>query len=226
MITRSESPDRTSLERIADGYRRRGFEVIVQPRGADLPSFLADSSPDLIARRGAENLLIEVEDSAKDVDPAHVDSIAQRVAAQPGWRFVIMAPAPTRTLKGADLTTLDEDAILARLDESNDLLRSGHLEAALMVAWAATEGIIRLLIARHRLAIQRDDAPTLIRSLVSEGYVDEDEFRALNEAYQFRSEIAHGRRPPRDESAREAARVAEVLAAISRALLEELPASA
>src|ERR1041385_4769889 len=121
MITRRDSPDRTSLERIADGYRRRGFDVIVQPRGADLPSFLADSSPDIIARRGSENLLIEVKDSARESDQTYVESTAERVAAQPGWSFVIMAPAPTSTLEGPDLTTLDEDAIQARLDESNVL---------------------------------------------------------------------------------------------------------
>ncbi|MEP6495914.1 MAG: hypothetical protein ABJF01_24755 [bacterium] len=226
MITPRESPSHAILERIADEYRRRGYEVIVEPNGTDLPLFLAGAIPDMIARRANERLVIEVKNSPSEVDRAQVDTIAQRIANEPGWQFVLMATGPQRTVDPPESIALDEAGIKGRLDEASALLNTGHVEAALMLAWAATEAVMRLLVAKHHLGIDRDDASTLIRSLVSEGYIDEDGFRLLNEAFRLRSAVAHGRRPIRGDVAADANKTARTLSQLSRSLLQELPASA
>jgi hypothetical protein len=226
MITPRESPPRAVLERIADDFRRRGYDVVVEPRGRDLPSFLAHATPDLIARRGDENLVVEVRRLRRDVDPTRLSAVAERVAREPGWRFVLMATRPEDATEDGELATLDEATLRQRLAEADALPEKGHPEAALMVAWAATEGIIRLLVARHRIPIERDDAPVLIRTLASEGYVDEHAFRELNDAFRLRSAVAHGRRSLEHGFTAEAHEATRALARHSQALLRELPASA
>lgn len=227
MITPKESPSRAILERIADDYRRRGYEVLVEPRGQDLPSFLADSTPDMIARRANENVVIEVKSSPEYVDQAQVNAIAHRIAEEPGWQFVLMAPSPNRIAASGALTTLDEEAIRRLLDEAITLAQSGHATAALMLAWSATEGIVRLLVTRHGLPVDRDDPSTLIRSLASEGYLSDDDFHILNETYRLRSAVAHGRvAVVGSASADDAVNATQALARLSAGLLSELPASA
>jgi hypothetical protein len=226
MITPKEGHSRELLERIADDYRRRGYNVVVEPKGNDLPRFLSGATPDIIARGATESLVIELKSSPKDVDPAQVNAIAQRIAKEPGWRFVLMATKPEQTLPGSEVSTLDEKSIRHGLAEASSLLNSGHLEAALMIAWAATEAILRLIVARHELPVDRYDPATLIRSLVSEGYIGEDAFRQLNDAFRLRSALAHGFRPSRKESAAEAKQATQALSRLSQTLLGELSVSA
>src|SRR5688572_13574751 len=91
MITPKDNPPREALERVASEYRERGYRVLVEPRGRDLPGFLRDANPDLIATRGDETLVIEVKNSPKDVDPVQLRVLSERIAAQRGWRFVVLA---------------------------------------------------------------------------------------------------------------------------------------
>src|SRR6266568_4860926 len=202
MIIPKESPSREVLERIAEGYRRRGYDVLVEPRGKDLPPFLSDATPDLIARRGSGGLVIEVKRSPERVDPNQLNAIAKRVSEHPGWHFVLMATEP----KGPETSNepsspLDEDDIRQRLDETRSLLNEGHLEAALMLGWAATEAILRLIAAREGLSLDRNDTRSLLRSLASEGFIGSEDFRQLNNALRLRSPIAHGMRGLPAESA-------------------------
>src|SRR5947207_14926270 len=94
MITPKEAPSREVLERIADDYRRRGYQVIVGPRGPDLPEFLSDATPDIIARGAHDSIVIEVKERPEHIDPAKINAVAQRVREQPGWQFVLMAARP------------------------------------------------------------------------------------------------------------------------------------
>ncbi|SRR6266566_1862591 len=227
MIIPKESPSREVLERIAQDYRRRGYEVFVEPRGKDLPPFLSDVTPDLVARRGSEGLVIEVKSSPERVDPSQLNAIAKRVSEHPGWHFVLMATDP-RGLETSNelLSPLEEDDIKRRLEETRSLLNAGHVEAALMLGWAATEAILRLIVAREELSVDRNDTRSLLRSLASEGFIGSEDFRNLNNAFLSRGSIAHGMRGLPVESANEAKLATESLLAISQTLLRELPKSA
>src|ERR687895_149936 len=112
MITPKEAPSRAVLERVAEEHRRRGYDVVIEPRGSNLPAFMPDVTPDLIAHRGDEHLVIEVKGSPRDVDRGQLSAIAQRVATQPGWRFVLMASGPdSDATLGTGLDLLDEQPI-------------------------------------------------------------------------------------------------------------------
>jgi uncharacterized protein YutE (UPF0331/DUF86 family) len=226
MITPRESPSRTVLDRIASDYRRQGYEVVVEPRGADLPDFLVGATPDLIARRQDRNVVVEVKRSPKDVDRNQVEAISQLIAKQPGWQLVLMAPGMPDEIDPAELTTVDEAAIRELIREADAVSQLGMPPAALMCAWAAAEAAARLLVTRSGIRSQRSDTASLIRTLVSEGMVTDDEFRLLNDSYRFRSAIAHGRSPIRDEVAHYAKQVTQELIAFASRMLTELRTAA
>ena len=52
--------ERDATERIAEKYRSDGFDVIVEPVGADLPPGLRRISADLIALKCGENVAVSV----------------------------------------------------------------------------------------------------------------------------------------------------------------------
>src|SRR5207302_1651701 len=102
-----------------------------------LPDFLTGATPDLIARRPGGSLVVEVKRSPTDVDHAQVQAIAQRIAKEPGWQFVLMAPGAPDENDPADITKVDEAAIRELLREASAVSQLDMPAAALMCAWAA-----------------------------------------------------------------------------------------
>jgi hypothetical protein len=222
MITPKESPPRELLQRIAEDYRRRGFEVVIEPKGKALPEFLADTTPDIIANRANEHLVIEVKRAPETVDPEQVAAISKRLATHPGWRLVLMAPEPPYRGIDSDLLTLDEQSIRHRFDEASILIAQGHAEAALMLAWSATEALLRLIASRYKVRTDRLDTGALLRALASEGLLNSDDLRQLNSTYQMRSAFAHGLRPSGVDT-NELARATNGLGNLSKRWLRLLP---
>ena len=191
--------ERQRLERIADDYRSKGFDVLVEPTGSDLPPFLGDHHPDLIARRGDERLVIEVKPSPSDSPPNQVRELAERIKREPGWRLVLIAGSPAEELMpGERLSLLSDTEVEQNLRQVSLLLASGQREEAILLAWASIEGQLRSQAKREEIPLPRPDTPTLLRQLVSLGLVDRDQHRLLSSAYRTRSAVAHGFKPDGD----------------------------
>ena len=55
--------ERAELERVADAYRARGYQVVVSPSPTELPDFARDYPPDIVARGENDSVLVEVTQS-------------------------------------------------------------------------------------------------------------------------------------------------------------------
>jgi len=224
MILPKEYPEREALEGIATDFRQRGYDVVIEPRGAALPEFLAGTTPDMIATKDNEHVVVEVKSAPDRVDPEQVRQLANRISRRAGWRFVLMAPKPReQLLPGEDLRPLDDDSIRRRFDEARKLVSSGHVEAALLLAWTAAEATMRLL---SEPSPDRPDTRSLLRRLASEGVLDQGTFAALNEAYRLRSSVAHGLTPVRGDVRGQIAAAVESLFVTSQSLLGDRRKSA
>lgn len=191
--------ERQRLERIAEEYRSKGYDVLVEPSGPDLPPFLGDHRPDLIARRGDERLVVKLKPSSSEAEHDQVRGLAERIEREPGWRFVLIAASPAEELlPGERLALLSDPEVEQHLRQARLLLQSGQREAALLLAWAAIEGQLRALAKREEIPLPRPDTLTLLRQLVSLGLIDRDHYGTLTEAFRARSAVAHGFRPEGD----------------------------
>ncbi len=185
--------ERQRIERIAEEYRSKGYDVLVEPSGPDLPSFLGDHRPDLIARRGDERLIIELKPSLSRAEPERARNLAERVEKELGWKLVLIATSPAEELlPGEQLPLLSLPEVEQHLRHARQLLNSGRLEAALLLAWAAVESQLRALAKREEIPMPRPETPTLLRQLVSLGIIDREQHRVLADAYKARSAVAHG----------------------------------
>ncbi len=220
MISPGDAPSRGVLERIAADHRARGYDVVVEPRGSDLPAFLVGTTPDLIAHRGGEHIVIEVKSSPQDVDRLQLTTIADRVAAHHGWRFVLMASDPRVNDRSVG-SVLDEGTVRRRLDEARSLADSGHSEAALLLAWGALEALLRRIVDTEE-GRRRNDPASLLRSAASEGLVGPDDWTRLNEAFRVRTAIAHGTQPLPEPGTQDPGAAVRALTRIAESLLSEL----
>src|SRR5947209_8390187 len=121
--------DVLELERVADAYRGRGYDVTVRPGPEQLPPFATDFRVEIVGRRGAGGVLVAVR---KNRDEVAADGNMQRYAevtgTQPGWRFdlaVLEAENPkAREVGGAQEFSADD--ITRSLEEAGELSRTGH----------------------------------------------------------------------------------------------------
>ncbi|HIK55225.1 MAG TPA: hypothetical protein IGS37_08695 [Synechococcales cyanobacterium M55_K2018_004] len=93
----SHSEQRSSLEhrrllRLANEYRQRGYDVILNPSPQDLPPSLADCSLDLVARKGDRTVAAEVRsrESLTLNGPDDLRRISESVKQLPNWEFELV----------------------------------------------------------------------------------------------------------------------------------------
>jgi hypothetical protein len=185
--------ERASIRQYADWYSSQGYEVSVEPALRDLPEFLRALAPDLIARRDGENVVVEIKTSS----PAsfeQVQRLARALENRSGWKLrVVYADLPDPEWQPPSELPNNAD-LLARLDavgganESDDQSRVRFL-----LLWSIAEAA-----ARHRLAslgippTRRISSSALIKTLLTEGIIEDERYAILRRALAVRNAIGHG----------------------------------
>lgn len=177
------------LQEVAEIFRRRGYQVRVEPSLQEIPAFLNGYRPDLIAEGPNDSIIVEVKASGR-VHPDDWRTLAETVSNQPGWHFEIVASP----LAERHLANLSSDEVRQKLAASANLATQGAPDAALVLTWAAAEAAIRIVSARYKLDL-RDDMPgTLITSLYTEGLIERKDYDLLTNSLTQRNAVAHGYR--------------------------------
>jgi hypothetical protein len=185
--------EREAIRQYADWYSRHGYQVSIQPSPRGLPEFLRTLAPDLIAHRDDENVVVEIKTSS----PAsfeQVQRLARALEHRAGWKLrVVYADLPDP--EWAPPSELPQTAdLLARLDnlsaEGGD---DDPNRLRFLLLWSIIEAA-----ARHRLSAlnisptSRISSSALIKMLLTEGIIEEDEYSVLRRALAVRNAIAHG----------------------------------
>jgi hypothetical protein len=185
--------EREAKRQYADWYARQGYQVSVEPSPGDLPEFLQTLAPDVIARRGGENIVVEINTSS----PAsfeQIQSLARALEHRAGWKLQVVytdladpewEPPPRPPAPGELLARLDE---LSSVDESED--QRGR---QFLLLWSIIEAA-----ARHRLTpfkvppTRRISSSALLKILLSGEIIEDDEYGRLRRRLAVRNALAHG----------------------------------
>lgn len=180
--------ERRLLASVASQYENMGYEVKLQPAADEMPEFLMGFQPDLIATGKSESVVVEIK-ARKDLQngPA-VDAMEAALQNRQGWRFELIIDGSARE----DGRLLAESQIRSSLEEANELEENGHVVAALLLSWAATEGILRLLATREDVELESQAPAYVIKRLYTLGLLGRDQYRILDEALRLRTQTAHG----------------------------------
>ncbi|MBU6445568.1 MAG: hypothetical protein KGR48_16825, partial [Alphaproteobacteria bacterium] len=135
--------ERALLETLSAGLQAEGFDVILHPSRLQLPKFLQDVSPDAIARRGDENLIIEIVGEGA-LSRQRLEVLRDRLSKQSTWRlraYSVMAPETPKPLEVASIKI-----IASTISQIDQLLAAGHLLPALLLEWATLEAVGRVVL--------------------------------------------------------------------------------
>ena len=142
-LTARES-ERQRVQKVGQVYRDKGYDVLIEPQGDQLPDFLQAFRPDLIAHKGDENIVVEVRMRGQVSDFPQVNELAKVVRNEAGWKFELFLLGPENSffMNGASPLTVEE--ICSKRKEVALFFQNGHLEAAFLMGWSLVEAILRV----------------------------------------------------------------------------------
>lgn len=186
--------ERLFRERLAEAIgdlAMDGWEVLAddQMTAQAVPRELLALKPDLVARKGSEFLVCEIKARSSE-DLADLNALAGTVAKLPNVRFEVY------WLGDEAQTEPGLERIRELAAEARTLAATGHLAAAVVMAWAALEGALERYAAEAQAPIATDferavTAWPLLSRLYSLGYVSEADFKRLREVRKQRNAAVH-----------------------------------
>jgi uncharacterized protein YutE (UPF0331/DUF86 family) len=191
MASGAEARERAVLEILREKYEDDGYSFFAYPPASVVPGFLQDYRPDAIAVRGEERVVIEIRQRSQRSEP-RLSRIAERFAAHPDWRFVVVYPDDVvPDLESLGLSSAAE--IEAQLREAEQLSRAKHHRAAFVLGWAIIEALARALQGGKERDSSVSRSPReLVEILERNGFIGFEDGRRLRDLVRLRNATVHG----------------------------------
>ena len=203
-MPRTEGDVRLSARRrLARSYRKQGYRVIEEPRGEDLPPFLRGFSPDLVVTTDDDHAVIEIKSAESLKGSNEIIELAEAVAQHDGWRFELVSTGRT-VPRPAQLSDDDLDRLLApALSED----AAGRPDVALIYLVSLLDELVHDAVVWHDIRGRDRSARALIGELSFLGIIEDATADVLEQAWDWRNRIVHGRSASPGPSAEEVGRV-------------------
>ena len=184
--------ERQRVQKVGQVYRDKGYDVLIEPHGDQLPDFLQTFRPDLIVHKGDEHLVVEVRVRGQVSDFPQVNELAKVVRNEADWKFELFLLGPENSffVNGASPLTVEE--IRAKRKEVAFFVENGHLEAAFLMGWSLVEAILRVLAVKEGIEGETATPDYLLKQMTFEGVIARETYRDLKHIQQTRDAIAHG----------------------------------
>ena len=184
--------ERQRVQKVGQVYRDKGYDVLIEPQGDQLPDFLQAFRPDLIAHKGDENIVVEVRTRGQVSDFPQVNELAKVVRNEVGWKFELFLLGPENSffVNGASPLTVEE--IHSKRKEVALFFQNGHLEAAFLMGWSLVEAILRVLAVKEGIEGETATPDYLLKQMTFEGIIARETYHDLKHAQKTRDAIAHG----------------------------------
>ena len=143
----------------AEEYRSKGYEVLLEAPLDFMPGFRAD----LLVRKGDEARVIEVKSRPSLAADPKIRELARLIESMPGWTFeLVLVGEPEKVDSPEGARAFESAGILQRIEEAERSLQAELPEAAFLLAWSASEAVIRELLTAQGVSS---------KSITSPGYV-------------------------------------------------------
>lgn len=182
--------EKRHADNIAEEYIAEGYEVYREASLDFFPGFHAD----MLVKRGDETKVVEVKSRTSLAKNPAIGELARILHSKPGWSFELILISEQEKLDAPeDIRSFGIDDVIQRIEEAERLLELGSVEAALILAWSASEATVRMLIEEEGITIRRvtNQAYTLGHA-VSEGVISREDYDYLTDVMKHRNATVHG----------------------------------
>lgn len=182
------------LRNVAQGYREKGFDVLLEPKASALPKFLKDFHPDLVAVGQEDNVVVEVKRTRKALQPDYLERLARAISVQAGWRLDIVV-GDTYEALGIDRSKKMPSCkqIREKLTQAKSLVSERNNDLAIMLVSAAIEATIHAVARRFDLTSERFQVGLGLVSMgLANGIILQEEADTFERVIRARNKVAHG----------------------------------
>jgi hypothetical protein len=181
------------VARIAGEYRKLGYNVLVHPSLDQVPKFLGRYTPDLLALRENDNVIVEIKTERTKNDLSDLVPVMKAVEERSDWRFDLVFANPRgRRQVHVPKELMAPGKIVERLQSSELLIKRRDYEGALVIAWTAVEATLRYLAWRADVDVVRKPAMFMVKQLFSLGHLNRGDYELLESSLKKRNDVAHG----------------------------------
>ena len=174
----------------AEEYRSKGYEVLLEAPLDFLPGFTAD----LLVRKGDEVRVIEVKSRPSLAADPKITELARLIDSKPGWTFeLLLVSEPEKLDSPEGARSFESGKILQRIEEAERSLQVGLPEAAFLLAWSASEAVVRDLLTAQGVSSTGITSPGYVLDQgIFHGVISREEHDALTRMRKYRNAIVHG----------------------------------
>ncbi len=178
------------IQKTAEEYRSKGYEVLSDAPIDFLPGFIAD----LLVRKGDEVRVIEVKSRSSLAADPKLSELARLIDSKPEWRFELLLVAEPEKLDSPEgARAFESRRILQRVEEAEKSLQAGSPEAAFLLAWSASEAAIRELLSAQGVSKPSITPPRFVLDQATfHGIISREESDKLSHMLKYRNAIVHG----------------------------------
>ncbi len=174
----------------AEDYRSKGYEVLMEAPLDFMPGFRAD----LLVRKCGEARVIEVKSRPSLAADPKIGELARLIESMPGWTFaLVLVGEPEKVDSPEGARSFESEKIVQRIKEAEKSREAGLPEAAFLLAWSASEAVIRALLAAQGVSSTSITSPGYVLDQgVYHGVISRDDYDTLTRMRKYRNAIVHG----------------------------------
>ncbi|QFZ83155.1 hypothetical protein GFK26_10465 [Variovorax paradoxus] len=183
---------------IAKRYEKQGYVVTLEPPPSSIPFSLAGYTPDILATKGDEHILIEVKSPNARLNRDIYLSVDREVQQHPGWRFELVTVTGDElrepTVSDADRPTIGN--IRQRLQVLKSLFNAPDVSGILLPQlWVAFVAALRLLADSEGISSEGLTDLSLLNKVYSQGITSIDEDATARRLLSLRNIAVHSLNP-------------------------------
>ena len=190
MVRNATDSEYLLTHKTAEEYRGKGYEVVFEAPLDFLPGFSAD----LLVRKGDDVRVIEVKSRSSLAADPKISELARLIDAKPGWSFeLVLVSEPEKLDSPEGARSFESERILQRIEEAEKSLQAKLPEAAFLLAWSASEAVIRELLTAQGVSNTSITSPGYVLDQgIYHGVISRDDYDTLIRMRKYRNAIVHG----------------------------------
>jgi hypothetical protein len=184
--------EQKKLKALARQYGNKGFDVFTDLAGFKSPPSYGGFTPDLVAKKGDQVILVEVVQNSRDATRKddEVAQFARYASEQPNVRFdlVVVRPDTAKQISPRAILRHLRGRTLKELEVTSELLP----EAFVVLYAIAVEDLLISAAAKKEVEIGRfKDLPDLALHLQQKGVITPTIVEFANDAWESRNRVLH-----------------------------------
>ncbi|MEH2433485.1 MAG: hypothetical protein V7K25_04400 [Nostoc sp.] len=194
MINNTKNLHDEKIKSLADKYESQGFRVLLKPKADELPFYLGNYQPEMIAIKDGSGLVIEVKNSLNRLSVDRLQALAEEVSKHQDWRFLLVTleDIEAKSLPGTSEQLPSWQELTDRFFQAHRLIENDEIEPAFLFLWSIFEGILRKRAIDVLIPIERFPFIGLLKHLYSLGELSISQFDLAQACFEVRNRLAHG----------------------------------